>query len=403
VVSKPDTGTSTKVVEAPETEADREKKRHKIARSIVPEGSNCLPVALKEDGAPRLELAGVGKDPILCAIDTDKSRLAGLIGCWKVDLLNMGPDSVPILYQDAAPLPGHNLDVMLDERCARGYCVPKEAKLGVAKLAHMSWSLDGSKVAVLVGDDVHLFDAASKAHESSFNVRGDKGLTNDGVAVHLLGDTVFVEGADQGPYSAVWVFKTDGTQVGPINALGGKDEKPLSTYHGSFSVLDPKHVAVADHGMETLTNYEIETGKRTKSVRKLPKFPCKADEVDAYWHDGDKVTDKCKDAIEKASGFFVGSTAVMGSKNLLVVLHGDRLGELAIIDPKSLAESKKALKMPWCDAAPGGDGEKKKPEKPEKADKGDKKSSKKADKDEEKETSRSPKPKKGGDPEEGGE
>src|SRR5439155_2694211 len=98
-----------------------------------------------------------------------------------------------------------------------------------------------SKVAVLVGDDVHIFDAGTKAHENSFSVRGDKGLTNEPTAVHYVGDTIFVEGADQGPYSAVWAFKQDGTQAGPINALGGKDEKPVSTYHGSFPVLNETH------------------------------------------------------------------------------------------------------------------------------------------------------------------
>lgn len=388
--------TESKVETPKETEADREKKRHEIAQKIVPDGSNCLPTTLKEEGAPRLELAGVGADAILCAIDTDASRLAGPVGCWKVDLKNMKDGAVPIVYQDPTPLPGHSLQVSLDEGCARGFCLPKEAKTS-AKTAYMSWNLDRSKVAVLVGDDVHLFDAASKSHESSFSVRGDKGLSNDPIAVYFVGDSVFVEGADQGSYSAVWVFKSDGTQVGVINGLGGKDEKPVSTYHGSFSVLDPSHVALADHGMETLTTYEISSGKRTKSVRKLPKLACKPDEVDAFWHDGDKVTDKCKDAILKASGYLMGATAVMGSKNLLVVLKNERLGELGIVDPKSLAESKKALKMPWCEAGGGGD------DKPGKADKKKKKDKDAAADDEKEEHSRGAKPKKGGDPEEGGE
>ena len=134
----------------------------------------------------------------------------------------------------------------------------------------MSWSIDGKKVAVLVGDNVHLFDAASKNHESAFAIRGDKGLTNDRIGVHYVGDTIFVEGADQGPYAAVWQLKSDGTAVGPLVGIGGKD--PLSTYHGSFSVLDPDHVGVAERGMETLTSFEVSTGKRAKAVRKIGKL-----------------------------------------------------------------------------------------------------------------------------------
>ena len=63
---------------------------------------------------------------------------SGLIGCWKVDLPHMGPDSVPLIYQAAEPLPGHNLDVMIDDRCARSFCLPKESKV-TAKVDHSTF------------------------------------------------------------------------------------------------------------------------------------------------------------------------------------------------------------------------------------------------------------------------
>ena len=43
-----------------ETEADREAKRHDAALAIVPEGTSCLPTALKKDTAPQLQLAAIG-------------------------------------------------------------------------------------------------------------------------------------------------------------------------------------------------------------------------------------------------------------------------------------------------------------------------------------------------------
>jgi hypothetical protein len=67
-----------------ETAASREAKRKAAALAIVPEGSNCLPPALKEPGAPQLELVGIGADAVLCAVDTDPTRLLGDVGCWKV-------------------------------------------------------------------------------------------------------------------------------------------------------------------------------------------------------------------------------------------------------------------------------------------------------------------------------
>ena len=328
-----------------ETEEDRAKKRHDQALAIVPEGSKCLPAALKEDNAPRLEIVAVGQDAIVCAIDTDKSRLLGPAGCWKVDL-----KSGALAYQEPAPLLGRNLDVTMDDRCARGYCVPAEAKLAPAKVAHLAWSYpEPTKVAVLVGDDVHVFDAASKKLEKSFSVKGDKGVSNDPIAVYFVNDAIFVEGADQGgPFSGVWQFKADGTAGGPLVSIG-KDEKPLSTYHGSFLVLDKDHVGIAERGFTTMTTYEVSTGKRTKAVRKLGKVNCKPDELEAYWKDGEKVSEKCKGSATSQFGTLIGATGFMGSTSLVVMLRDDRLGELAVMDPKSLAE-KKAIKLPWCAA-----------------------------------------------------
>lgn len=339
----------TPPVKSAETEEDRENKRTTAAHAIVPEGASCLPTALKENTAPRLELAAIGSDAIVCAIDTDETRLLGPVACWKIDLA-----SGSLVYQPGAVLPGRGISVLLDDRCARGFCLPKDAKAPSTKIARMAWNGDHSKVSVLVGDDVHVYDAASKAHESSFSIRGDKGVTNDPTAIHWVGDVLFVEGADQGPFSAVWAFKADGTPVGGVEAIGGKDGKPISTFGGSFSLLDKTRVAVAEQGFSTVTVYETANGQRSKLVRKLSKPPCKNEEVDAYWKDeNDKVTPKCKDALQKTFGPLQGATAVAGSKNFLVMLRGSRLGELAVLDAKTLAE-KKAIKLPWCTGGDGG-------------------------------------------------
>jgi hypothetical protein len=85
-------------------------------------------------------------------------------------------------------------------------------------------------------------------------------------------------------------------------------------------------------------------------VRKVPKLKCKAAELDAYWVDGDKVTDRCKESINKASGHLMGANVVAGAKNFLVLLRGDRLGELAVMDSKYLKE-KDVIKMPWCEGS----------------------------------------------------
>jgi hypothetical protein len=371
----------------PETEADRVNKRHAAAIALIPEGSSCLPPELKNLNAPRLELAAIESDAVLCAIDQERIRLLGPVACWNVEL--SGPEAGKLTYRDAAqdalPLPGRGIAVMFDDRCARGYCVPREAAIPTDQVALMARNLEGTKVAVLSGDDLHIFDASSKAYELSFSIRGDKGVASSPTAIHWNGDAIFVEASD-GTTSPVWMFKPDGTAVGPIEALGGKDKTPLSTRNGSFVLLDKTRVGISEHGFSTLTTYEIDSGKRAKLVRKVPAPACKKAELEGLWRDpGATASSKCKDFMAKNYLHLVGADVVAGTKNFLVLLRGPRLGELAVIDAKTLAEHK-AIKMPWCDAGgsdaggaepaggagPSADAEPERDDKTDRAEKADK-------------------------------
>ncbi|HEY4056249.1 MAG TPA: hypothetical protein VGM39_06550 [Kofleriaceae bacterium] len=336
------------VVEAPprvESAEEREAKRDEARHAIVAENSTCLPTSLKESGAPHLELAALETAAVVCAIDVDESRLLGPVGCWTVDLA-----SGALSYKAPMPLPGHSFGVTLEDKCARGFCLPGDAKPG--PIAHMTWNIDGSKVALVSGDEVHTFDAGSKAHEKTFSIRGDKQVTGDATGIYWVADMIFVK-AKEGTTEGVWSYKSDGTFGGAVSAVGSKDDKPLNITGGSLSVLDKTRVGLSEQGFSTLTTVEADSGKKTKSVRKLTKPPCKADELTAYWADG-SASGKCKEFMDKQFGTLIGATAVAGSKNLLVMLRGDRLGELAVTDPKTLAE-KKSIKLPWCEGKPAGE------------------------------------------------
>jgi hypothetical protein len=348
----------------PETEEEREKKRQAAARQLVPEGSNCLTDALKGGSAPRLELAAINGQAVICAIDHERDRMLGPVACWKVDV-----QTGDLEYQKPAPIPGRGFPAKLEERCARGYCLPKDAK-AAAKIAHITWSPDGSKVAMNVGDDIHLYDASSKARESSFSIRGDKGVASEPTRLYWVGDSIFVEASDGATNSPVWVFKAaDGAQMGALEGIG-KGAKPLSTHGGSFVILDENRVAITEQGFSSVVTYEVVSGKRAKLVRKLPKTPCKAEETDAYWADqADKVPAKCKEHMVKNFAHLVGADAVAGKKNLLVLLRDERLGEMAVMDAKTLAESK-AIRLPWCSDEAGGKSDK--PAKPDKGEKAEK-------------------------------
>jgi hypothetical protein len=350
---KPEPSTAVKPSPPPqETEEDRERKRHAEALTIVPDKSSCLPAELRSPTAPRLELAAIGSAAVVCAIDQERTRLLGPVACWSVAV--SGTNLGALTYQDAAPLPGRGLTVMLDDRCARGFCLPREAKVPTDPVALIAWNLENTKVAVLVGDDLHIYNAQTRAHETSFSIRGDKGVTGDPTEIDWSGESIFVQATD-GTVAPVFVFKPDGLPVGPIEALGGgKDKAVLSTRNGSFLLLKPDQVAISEQGLTTLTIYETATGKRTKLVRKLPAPTCKKEELDAVWHDlTAQVSAKCRDYVTRNYAHLIGADAVAGTKNLLMLLRGPRLGELAVVDAKTLAEHK-AIRMPWCDEAGGG-------------------------------------------------
>ncbi|HUG61036.1 MAG TPA: hypothetical protein VMP03_04285, partial [Methylomirabilota bacterium] len=274
----------------------------------------------------------------------------GPVACWKVDL---GDGS--LVYQPPAQLPGRGMSVQLDDRCARGYCIPTDAKLPEDKLVHIATSPDGTKVVVVAGDDAHIFDAEGRARESGFSIRGDKGVTNTPSSVHWVGGSIFIEGADAGPAAYVFGFKPDGQATGPLMTLGGKEEM-ASTHGGSFIVLDDTRVAVNAKGFTTVTSFEVESGKRTKIVRKVTNGPCKPAEVEMFWTQGGDVPAKCNAHMTKTFAHLIGADAVAGKTNLLVLLRGARLGELAVLDVKNLTE-KKSIKLPWCESVGAAGGE----------------------------------------------
>ncbi|MCW5800827.1 MAG: hypothetical protein KIT31_00330 [Deltaproteobacteria bacterium] len=373
----------------PETEEDRENQRKKQRYALVPNGSSCLPLGLKDEHGMELHLADVDGNARICAVDTDMSRALGVLGCWNVDLKQATLD-----YQGTDPLPGGSFRVPIRDRCARGFCVPEDASAD-GKTVILSWNLDGKKVAMLVADDIHLFDAGSKKHESSFPIRGPKGIQGEVSAIHYIaesaGGAVFVEGG--GDHPAVWVYKADGTAVGAIEPIGaGKDAKPLSTKLGSFTGFDKDRVAIAERGFTAMTVYEIATGRKSKLSRKVSAGPCKKEELDAYWKgEEDSLGDKCKKHMSGMFGHLVHADLVRGERNFLTLLRGPRLGEFAVLDPTTLTE-KKAIMLPWCDGPSADDDEGKagKKESAKAADKSEKKaksaprggSSKKAEKDE---------------------
>ena len=328
------TSTNPDVSPVAETEPEREAKRLEASHAIVPKGSACLPVGLHKKSGPRLELAAIGNDAILCAYDTTRNRLLGPVACWKIDLASGG-----LTYREPAPLPAIGFPVRIDDPCVRGFCLPKETPVPSDKVAHMAYNLDGSKVALLTSDQVNLFDTKTRTRDGGFSVKGVGPVSG----LYLVADWVFVEAGEEDK-RRIYQFKTDGTKLGAIT-----DEKDQSILNGSFSVFDARRVAVSEPGWSALIVIDTETGKKTRIPRTVPKSPCTAAETAGYWAGADDLSEKCNKYMVKTFDHLVGATAVAGARNLLVVLRNGRLGELGVLDAANLAE-KKSIGLEWCEA-----------------------------------------------------
>jgi hypothetical protein len=330
-----------------ETEEDRAGKREAAAEELAASGSTCLPTSLKDPSSKlTLELGAVGSEAIVCAMDTDSERLLGAAGCWTINLSSSG-----LVFRDRNAIPGRGYHAAVHGGCVRGYCLPKDQEAG--DKAMIAWSLDGKQAAVLAGEQVHLFDAESKELSKSVALRdgahGDKALPGEATGLWFVGDTLFLQGGEAGKAS-IWMYKADGSAAGPLLGLG-KGNPPVEMSHGSFSVLDKDRVAVAERGFSTLTIFEVETGKRSKLVRKVSAGPCRSAQVESFFSaEPGEIPAKCLTHLKKTYAHFMGTTMVAGSKNFLGALSGDRVGELAVIDSKNLSE-KRSINLPWCDAA----------------------------------------------------
>ena len=139
----------------------------------------------------------------------------------------------------------------------------------------MTWNVDRSKVAVLAGDQIHLFDAESRTYASSFSIRGERGVSGAPTGLYW-NDAAILVVADDGAASPVWVFRPDGEPLGPILSPD-RPATPLSTRNGAVLLLDALRVGIAERGFSTLTIYDTATGVQTLRARRLPASECTDD------------------------------------------------------------------------------------------------------------------------------
>ena len=326
-------------------------KRHAAALAIVPEGTHVPAGRAQGRRRAALELAAVGSATRSCARSTPTRR-----ACSAPSAAGRSTST-----RRRARVPGRRRRCpathrrQARRRAARGASACRRTRrLPADKVAHMSWNLDGTKVAVLVGDDVHLFDAASKAHavERSRSA-ATRASPNDRSRSTSSATTIFVEGADQGPYSAVWAFKADGTPVGPITGIGGKDEKPISTTTGLVLAARQEPRRARRAGLPT--RHELRDRRPASAQARAQARQARRASPTSSTRSGRTATrspTSARTRSTKAFGPLIGATAVAGQQEPARAAARRPPRRARVLDPKTLAE-KKAIKLPWCERRRG--------------------------------------------------
>jgi hypothetical protein len=325
-----------------------------FATSLVSAQPACLPesvfVANFIAQFPVTDLGYVDNVLTMCVYErAEDPYVEKLIGCWTVNATTgaLGESAVKAI-------PGHGHRTALDANsCIDGYCVPPlPANPDVVK-TFFATSTNGAHAAILTPDRLFVFAANTKAKvtEIELNEPGAAENTNIGnEAFGLLysGDTLFVFGADAGPFVGVWVFKEDGTRAGKISSGVGADNEAFNVFMGGYGILGRDKVALADAGLQNMT---IVSGANaaTQSTRRNTTFaPCTKDQFDKWARFEGMHADACRRTLDaKYKPYIDMSPLQLPSGDFVTALSGPAQGSLAVLRPSDLTE-KYRLKLARC-------------------------------------------------------
>ncbi|MFT3733035.1 MAG: hypothetical protein QM780_16735 [Hyphomicrobium sp.] len=320
----------------------------------------CLPAALfppeQEAAPPVLDLGLVAGVPTLCALND--TTTAGMTGCWTIDTATGALTTASV-----TALPGHSHRGKTDaDGCIEGFCPAPQASPDEVLL--WATSTDGTHAAILRENVLSIFDTVSKAQTVTIALSDDNApektnVGNEPMEILYVGHSIFIVGADAGPFTGVWAFKDDGTRLGIIDPKAHKTTSGhFSVYAGGVNVIDDNHVALADAGLQSVLIVDARDGSIEEFARPVSTAPCTPDEVNDGLDLGNievaepgspiGVSQACHDTIVKNfSPYFDLDPVRLPSGDFLAALSGAGRGTLATLDGKTLAE-KNRLQLAKC-------------------------------------------------------
>lgn len=329
-----------------------------LATSLVAAQPACLPksVYTKNNYAefpvefPVIDLGYVGDTLTICAYERAHTpEVDKLLGCWTVNA------TTGALGASAAKfIPGRGRRIALDaNNCFDGYCIAPIREFAGILRTFFGTSTDGAHAAILTHEILYVFATSTKAKVAEIELRkpyapDETNIGNEPWDLLYSGHTLFVLGADAGPFIGAWVFKEDGTRAGRVTTDAGHNGQPLNVFNGGYGILGRDKVALADAGLQNMT---IVTGANTakqNTKRTNSHAPCTKDQFEEWTESGDNQTGACKRTLDTKYKPYVNMSPVqLPSGDIITTLSGPAHGYIAVLRPADLTERYR-LKLARC-------------------------------------------------------
>jgi hypothetical protein len=325
-----------------------------LATALAAAQPACLPKSVFAKNGnqefPVIDLGYVDNDLTLCASERALNpNVDKFLGCWTVN-----PTTAAFGASAAKAVPGRGRRTALDTKnCIDGYCIAPIPQSPDVVRTFFAASTDGAHAAILTEHLLYIFATSTKAKVAEIElIKSDApdetNLGNEPWGLLYSGDTVFVIGADAGPFIGVWVFKDDGTRAGRISADASPDSDALNIYNGGYGVLGRDKVALGDAGLQNMTTVTGANGAKHTTKRNTSYAPCTKTQF-GQWTEGDGTqAGACKRTLDARYVPYVDMSPVqLPSGEIITTLSGPAQGYIAVLDPAGLTE-KRRLKLARC-------------------------------------------------------
>ena len=158
----------------------------------------------------------------------------------------------------------------------------------------------GCTRAILAGGLLYIFETSTKAKVTEIELAkadepDETNVKNAPFGLLYDGNTLFVIGADAGPFIGVWVFKENGSRAGRV----GTDADPLNIANGGYGILNSNKVGLADAGLQNLTIVTGANAAKQSTKRTVSYTPCTKEKFEQWTQDNGEVESRtCKRVLD---------------------------------------------------------------------------------------------------------